>query len=212
MPLIFISRPEEENINTESRVQMIVPSGCNLGSVLEDFENFLRACGYVFDGHLQIEDQIEEQIDTVEWDRGSMVGRIQQIIEQKSPKVETAEATTDPLLGLDHQIGSHRIRFETPDSIFEVFEDKPKVRVKAAEVRMWAAQDGIDISVFAHLLKPVPGEEPLYDGPVFGDELDAEKVDISVNGTRALEGDEEPGSSDREADLGGPIFGAGDES
>lgn len=60
----FIIKDYYENnllvLNNEE-ITMKVDPHLNLNDILESFERFLKACGYVFDGHLEINDLINEE-------------------------------------------------------------------------------------------------------------------------------------------------------
>lgn len=47
-------------VNSEEVTIKIDPQ-CNLSDVLESFERFLKACGYVFDGRVEIVSEFENE-------------------------------------------------------------------------------------------------------------------------------------------------------
>jgi hypothetical protein len=49
----------------ESKVEITLDTESTLTEVIEKFENFLKACGYVFDGHLDIVQEEEYCTDNL---------------------------------------------------------------------------------------------------------------------------------------------------
>ena len=60
MKLRFIKERDNENEYDNTAIQFKTIAEC-LPEVLEDFESFLRACGYIFDGSLQVVSDISEE-------------------------------------------------------------------------------------------------------------------------------------------------------
>ena len=52
--LEFKKLPNPDNQFDVSEVSMKLPSEMGLVSILEEFEAFLRACGFMFPGHVEI--------------------------------------------------------------------------------------------------------------------------------------------------------------
>jgi hypothetical protein len=50
----------------DEEVTMKVDASCNLDDVLNSFERFLRAVGYYFDGHLDIVEDVKQEVDESE--------------------------------------------------------------------------------------------------------------------------------------------------
>ena len=49
-----------ETLNIHSEIEMTLPeNGHSLSQLLEHFELFLKACGYVFDGHIELVEEDE---------------------------------------------------------------------------------------------------------------------------------------------------------
>jgi len=65
----FIIKDFLENIRDDEVTVSVDPHG-NLSDILESFERFLRACGYYFDGHLEIVDidDFDEELNGEEED------------------------------------------------------------------------------------------------------------------------------------------------
>jgi hypothetical protein len=49
----------------ESKIEITIDSQSTLTEVIESFENFLKACGYVFNGHLDIVQDEEYSTDNL---------------------------------------------------------------------------------------------------------------------------------------------------
>ena len=60
----FIIKDYPDTFTTISNeeVTIKIDPHSNLGDVLESFERFLKACGYVFDGHLEIVPEFEDEL------------------------------------------------------------------------------------------------------------------------------------------------------
>lgn len=54
--------PDTFNVISDCDISMRIDPQSSLSDVLESFERFLKACGYCFDGHLDIvNDDIDDQ-------------------------------------------------------------------------------------------------------------------------------------------------------
>ncbi len=65
---VFKHVPEEKGINyipAVSRVELEVRDHVDLDDMCQAFEDFLKACGYTFDGHVEIvhEDEFDNEIE-----------------------------------------------------------------------------------------------------------------------------------------------------
>jgi hypothetical protein len=56
--------PFQDAIASKRKIEFEAES---LGSILEQFEMFLRGCGYVFEGHIDIVDDFAENTETTEF-------------------------------------------------------------------------------------------------------------------------------------------------
>lgn len=64
----FIVKDYPDTFNTINDVEVTIKIDpqSNLSDVLESFERFLRACGYYFDGHLDIVEDVKQEKDESE--------------------------------------------------------------------------------------------------------------------------------------------------
>lgn len=58
---IIKNYPDTFNVINDYDVTVKIDPQLNLSDVLESFERFLKACGYVFDGHVEIVSESEDE-------------------------------------------------------------------------------------------------------------------------------------------------------
>lgn len=58
---IIKNYPDTFNVINDYDVTVKIDPQLNLSDVLESFERFLKACGYVFDGHVEIVSEFENE-------------------------------------------------------------------------------------------------------------------------------------------------------
>jgi hypothetical protein len=56
----FIKLPDEDNKFDSSSIEMVITKDVSLPDLLQEFECFLKACGFVFEGELDI---IQEEVE-----------------------------------------------------------------------------------------------------------------------------------------------------
>ncbi len=57
----FSKVADENNPYDNSHIEHTVNS-VSLPDLINEFENFLRGCGFIFDGHLTIEDEEQDEV------------------------------------------------------------------------------------------------------------------------------------------------------
>jgi hypothetical protein len=54
----FIKTLDPDNPHVKSNVEFTIPhNDLSLGDIIEEFQNFLHACGYIFEGELDFRDE-----------------------------------------------------------------------------------------------------------------------------------------------------------